>query len=162
MRRPCAIVRQSVHARRNKVATRTGLAQQDGGSKVEANTICYSAEVSAFEESHEWRLALGLLSRMAEAKWKRTPFVIVRQSVPARRATNGTEKLHREGGCPGLASVRRLGAFDPVDAPPLWLVHTSSFRLMLALFGLCAHRPRLNPQGGSWMVWGPSPVGARP
>ena len=66
------------------------------------------------------------------------------------------QKLHREGGCPGLASVRRLGAFVPVDARPLWLVHTGSFRLMLALFGLCAHRSRLNPQGGSWMVWGPS------
>ena len=47
MRKPFAIVRQSVHAKRNKVATRTGLAKQDGGSKVDAKTICYSVAFSA-------------------------------------------------------------------------------------------------------------------
>ena len=48
------------------MATRIGLAQQTGESNVEVNTICYSAAVSTCEESHEWQLALGLLSRMAE------------------------------------------------------------------------------------------------
>ena len=56
---------------------------------METDTICYSATVSACEKGHEWQLALDLLSRMAEAKWMRTPFAIVRQSVPARRAKSG-------------------------------------------------------------------------
>ena len=49
------------------MATRIGLAQQDGGSEVDAETICYSAAISAREKRHEWQLTLGLLRRMAEA-----------------------------------------------------------------------------------------------
>ena len=50
------------------VATRSGLAKQDGGSEVEADTICYSAAMSACEKRQEWQLALVLLSRMAKEK----------------------------------------------------------------------------------------------
>ena len=50
-----------------RVATRIGPAKQDGGSKVGADTICYSAAISACEMRHEWQLTLGLLRRMAEA-----------------------------------------------------------------------------------------------
>ena len=49
------------------MATRIGLAQQDGGSKVDAKTICYSAAISACEMRHAWQPTLGLLRRMAEA-----------------------------------------------------------------------------------------------
>ena len=50
------------------MATRIGLAAQDGRSEVEAETICYSAAIGACEKRQEWQLALGLLRRMAEAK----------------------------------------------------------------------------------------------
>ena len=49
------------------MATRIGLAQQDGGANVDAETICYGAAISACEKTR-WQLALGWLSRMAEAK----------------------------------------------------------------------------------------------
>ena len=45
------------------MATRIGLAQQIE-SEVNADTICYSAAISACEKSHEWQLALDLLSRI--------------------------------------------------------------------------------------------------
>ena len=99
------------------MATRIGLAQQNGRSEVDADTICDCAAFSACEKSHGWQLALGLLSRMAEAKWKRTPFAIVRQSVPARRATNGNS--HPEPGkCgrgrDGLSRGKREGPWQRV------------------------------------------------
>ena len=50
------------------MATRIGLAKQDGGSKVGADTIRYSAAISACGQSHDWQLALDWLSRLAEAK----------------------------------------------------------------------------------------------
>ena len=36
-------------------------------AKVDAETICYSAAISACEMRHAWQLTLGLLRRMAEA-----------------------------------------------------------------------------------------------
>jgi hypothetical protein len=41
------------------MATRIGLAQQNGGSEVDAHTICKSAAFSAREKNHGWQLALG-------------------------------------------------------------------------------------------------------
>ena len=49
------------------MATRFGLAQQDGGIEV-VKTICYSSAINACEMRHEWQLTVGLLRRMAEAK----------------------------------------------------------------------------------------------
>ena len=56
-----------------------GLLSRMAEAKVDADTICYSAAISACEKRQEWQLAVGLLSRMAGAKWKRTPFARVRQ-----------------------------------------------------------------------------------
>ena len=39
----------------------------DGGSEMDADTICDSAAISACEKSQEWQLALGLLSTMANS-----------------------------------------------------------------------------------------------
>ena len=62
------VVRQSCLRGEPRVATRIGLVQQDGGSKVEANTIRYSAAISACEKRQEWQLGMGCLSRMAKTK----------------------------------------------------------------------------------------------
>ena len=57
------------------VATRVRLAQQHG--TIQSGS--HSATISACEKRQMWQLAVGLLSRMAEAKWKRTPFARARQ-----------------------------------------------------------------------------------
>ena len=88
------------------MATRIGLAQQNGGSEVNANTICDSAAISACEKSHgkrsgsahhllecgiqclreEPRMAtrIGLARQNGVSEVMRTPFAIVRQSMSAR------------------------------------------------------------------------------
>ena len=63
------------------MATRIGLAQQNGESEVNADTICDSAAISACKKSHGWQLALGLLSRMAKAKWKASEKDVVQVAV---------------------------------------------------------------------------------
>ena len=61
-------MQQSVLARKARMATRIAPTQQDGGSEVDAQIICYRAAISACEKKQEWQLALGFLSRMAESK----------------------------------------------------------------------------------------------
>ena len=61
-RTPIAIVRQSLPAKEPRMATRIGLAQQNGGSEVDAQIIRYRAAITSCEKRQEWQLALvGLL-----------------------------------------------------------------------------------------------------
>ena len=66
----------------------------DGAVKIwnadmDADTICDKCGNQCRREELRVTARIGLVQQMAEAKWLRTPFAIVRQSVLARRATDG-------------------------------------------------------------------------
>ena len=63
-----------------RVATRIGLAQHDG----EAN-LPVTVRLSVHTKRQEWQLALGSLSTVISAKWRRTRSVTMRPSAHAKR-----------------------------------------------------------------------------
>ena len=87
------------------MATRIGLAQQNGVSGVDADTICDSAAISACEKSQEWQLALGLLNRMAEAKFMR-----MTQARLEASSVHGGGRFSQRLGKPDMVGSRTIGA----------------------------------------------------
>ena len=118
-RTPIAIVRQSVPAKEPQMATRIELAQQNGESEECGNRFrrretrvatrigglppkdsgsrcmrrsLHRAAIGACEKKQDGNSHWASSAKWRSLKWKRTPCATVRQSLLARRATNGNSR----------------------------------------------------------------------